>query len=103
MNSVHKSIISKSWYAIYTKSRHEKCVYNELRWKGIESSLPLKAFYRQWSDRKKKVHVPMFRGYVFVKINLNIDKLNVLQTEGDVKFIHLTIEFRPFPKSRYSG
>ena len=100
MNSVNKSIISKSWYAVYTKSRHEKCVYDMLRKKGIESSLPMKAVYRQWSDRKKKVHLPMFRGYVFVKINLNIDKLNVLKTEGVVKFIHFNNQIPTIPEKQ---
>ena len=78
----------KLWYAIYVRSRHEKNVHSALMNKDIESSLPLKAVIRQWSDRKKKVQLPIFRGYVFVKINLNIDKLNVLQTPGIVKFIH---------------
>ena len=75
------------WFAIYVKSRHEKSVYQELCDKGIKSSLPVMTQTHQWSDRKKKVEVPLFRGYVFVKIDISKDKLHVLQTDGVVKFV----------------
>ena len=90
----------KLWYAIYVRSRHEKNVHSALMNKDIESSLPLKAVIRQWSDRKKKVQIPMFRGYVFIKINLNIDKLNVLQTPGIVKFIHFKNQIPSIPEEQ---
>ena len=77
----------QSWYAIYVRSRHEKSVHQELQQKGIESSLPLISVTRQWSDRKKKVQVPLFRSYVFVNIDISKDKLPVLQTDGVVKFV----------------
>ena len=75
------------WYAIYVRSRHEKSVHSELQQKGIESSLPLISVTRQWSDRKKKVKVPLFRSYVFVNIDISKEKLPVLQTDGVVKFV----------------
>ena len=90
----------KLWYAIYVRSKHEKNVHSALLNKGIESSLPLKTVIRQWSDRKKKVQLPMFRGYVFVKINLDIDKLNVLQTPGIVKFIHFKNQIPAIPEEQ---
>ncbi|MFQ6678811.1 MAG: UpxY family transcription antiterminator, partial [Fidelibacterota bacterium] len=77
----------RNWYAIYVRSRHEKCVHKDLLEKGIESSLPLMSVTRQWSDRKKKVKVPLFRGYVFVKIDLKDEKFPVLTTTGVVKFV----------------
>jgi transcription antitermination factor NusG len=81
-----------SWYVIYVRSRHEKNVYSALLNKGIITSLPMKTVIRKWSDRKKKVQLPLFRGYVFVNINLKIDNLNVLQTPGVVKFIGIRQE-----------
>ena len=72
---------------IYVRSRHEKNVYSALLDKGIDASLPMMTVVREWSDRKKKVQLPLFRGYVFVNIDVNIDNLNVLQTAGVVKFI----------------
>ena len=77
----------QSWYAIYVKSRHEKSIHSELQQKGIEASLPLISVTRQWSDRKKKIEAPLFRSYVFVNIDISKDKLNVLQTDGVVKFV----------------
>ena len=77
----------KYWYAIYVRSRHEKKVHQLLLEKGVESSLPLIKTIRKWSDRKKKVEIPLFRGYVFIKIDIGRDKLNILKTAGVVKFI----------------
>ena len=86
------SIIRKSWYAVYVLSRNEKKVYNLFLKKGIESSLPLIKTTRQWSDRKKKVEIPLFRGYIFVRIDIGKEKLNILQTNGVVKFIGIRDE-----------
>ena len=86
-SSIQESLGFQNWYAIYVKSRHEKSVHSELQQKGIESSLPLISVTRQWSDRRKKVEVPLFRGYVFVNIDIKHEKFNVLQTQGVVKFV----------------
>ena len=92
--------ISKSWYALYVKSRHEKCVHSELQQKGIESSLPLTSVTRQWSDRRKKVEVPLFRGYVFVKIDIKNEKFPVLTTTGVVKFVTFNNVTVPIPENQ---
>jgi len=84
---ITKNNNKRSWYGIYVRSRHEKSVYSALLDKGIDASLPMMTVVRKWSDRKKKMQIPLFRGYVFVKIDVNIDNLNVLQTAGVVKFI----------------
>lgn len=57
------------WYAIYTKSRSEKKLYEDLKAKGIECYLPLKKELKIWSDRKKWVESPLFSSYVFVKVS----------------------------------
>ena len=75
------------WYAVYVRSRQEKKVHQLFEEKGVESSLPLIKTTRQWSDRKKKVEVPLFRGYVFIRIDIRKDKFNILKTDGVVKFI----------------
>ena len=77
----------KFWYVVYVRSRHEKKVHQLFEEKGVESSLPLVKTTRKWSDRKKKVEIPLFRGYVFVKIDIGKDKLNILKTNVVVKFI----------------
>jgi len=76
----------KHWYVIYTRSRAEKKVSAELEKRGIESYLPLEKTIRQWSDRKKKVKVPLFSCYVFVHIPWS-DYLKVLQTPYVAGFV----------------
>ena len=76
----------KKWIAIYTKSRHEQIVVNELSKKGIESFCPMFKERRQWSDRKKWVHFPLFRSYVFARIHLK-ENIFVLQTIGVNKIV----------------
>jgi transcription antitermination factor NusG len=56
------------WYAVYTKSRWEKKVADQLTRVNIENYCPLNRVVKQWSDRKKVVEEPLFTSYVFVKI-----------------------------------
>ncbi|HOV98439.1 MAG TPA: UpxY family transcription antiterminator [Bacteroidota bacterium] len=74
------------WYVIYTKSRHEKKVYEQLQMDGIESFLAIQKQLRKWSDRKKWVEVPLFSSYVFVSpTSRQIEQ--VLQVPGVVRYI----------------
>lgn len=57
----------KQWFVFYTKSRAEKKVEEELTHKGIKVYLPKNMEVRQWSDRKKKIQVPLFRSYIFIR------------------------------------
>ena len=57
------------WYALYTKSRAEKKVLEDLKNLGVEVYLPLKRELRQWSDRKKWVEVPIINSYIFVRLD----------------------------------
>ncbi|MGB5927061.1 MAG: transcription termination/antitermination NusG family protein, partial [Cyclobacteriaceae bacterium] len=54
----------------------------------IEAFLPLTTVIRQWSDRKKKMTVPLFPNYIFVRLDLK-EKYRVLQTDGVVKFVSI--------------
>jgi transcriptional antiterminator RfaH len=74
------------WFALYTKSRTEKRVNEELLAKGLTTYLPLDKKLKQWSDRKKWVEEPFIRSYIFVNIEPeNLDK--ALNTPGVVKVI----------------
>jgi len=79
--------LNPHWYAVYVRSRYEKKVHQWLEEKELTSFLPLLETMRQWSDRKKKVYEPLFRGYVFVNIDMKHEHIKVLETEGVVKFI----------------
>ena len=76
----------KKWYAIYTRAKAEKKVYEQLNRSGYEAYLPLITTVRQWSDRKKKVQIPLISSYVFIKIEE--EKLNqVLTIYGAVRIL----------------
>ena len=75
------------WYALYTKSRNEKKVYQRLVDDGYECFLPMQSVVRQWSDRKKVVEVPLINSYVFVRMVLS-QRFVVLQDPGAVCFIN---------------
>ena len=79
----------EKWIAVYTKSRHEKVVIQELENKNIEAYCPIFKERRQWSDRKRWVEFPLFRSYVFAKIELK-NSLFVLQAMG----VHHIIKFQ---------
>ena len=53
---------------------------------GIESYCPLITQVRQWSDRKKKVEVPLFNSYVFVRLE-DSDRNLVFQSPGAVRYL----------------
>ena len=71
----------KKWIAVYTKSRYEQTVVNELNKKNIEVYCPMFKEKRQWSDRKKWVDFPLFRSYVFANIEIK-ENIYILQTIG---------------------
>ncbi len=81
MNAIRK------WYAVYTKPRWEKKVYRLLQEKGMESYCPLNKVHRKWSDRIKIVEEPLFKSYVFVKVNED-EKTPVRMTDGVVNFVY---------------
>jgi len=72
---------SKNWLVFYTKSRQEKKVNDLLARRGFEVFLPIQKVMRQWSDRKKKVEVPLFNSYIFVLESEDKIPL-ILQTPG---------------------
>lgn len=76
-----------NWFALYTKPRWEKKVAITLGENGIVVYCPLNKVVRQWSDRKKIVLEPLFKGYVFVHI-AEEEKLAVKQTDGVVNFVY---------------
>jgi transcription antitermination factor NusG len=79
--------MSLRWYAIYTRPRWEKKVNGLLLQKGVESYCPLNKVRRKWSDRIKTIEEPLFKSYVFVKIEEE-DRTRVRMTDGVVNFVY---------------
>jgi transcription antitermination factor NusG len=89
------------WYAIRTRSRHEKMVAEQLQKQCIESFLPLVKSTRKWSDRKKEVELPLFSGYSFARLVLySPDRLRVLQTHGVAGFVGVRGVGIPVPEGQ---
>jgi len=79
--------VSNKWLAIYTRPRWEKKVNHLLLEKGLESYCPLNKVRRKWSDRVKIVEEPLFKSYVFVKVN-DEDRTAVRMTPGAINFVY---------------
>jgi len=74
------------WYAVYTRANHEKRVSEQLGGAGLERFLPLYSSVRRWKDRKVTLEMPLFPGYVFVRIALQY-RLRVLQVPGVARLV----------------
>lgn len=77
----------KKWYALYTKPRWEKKVNKALEQKGIEAYCPLNRVKRKWSDRMKIVEEPLFKSYVFVRVEEN-ERTEVRYVDGVLNFVY---------------
>ncbi len=78
--------VEPRWYAAHTRARHEKRVAEQLGRNSVESLLPLYETVHWWKDRRKRVELPLFPGYVFVRIALR-DRLTVLQLPSVVRLV----------------
>jgi len=87
-----------SWYAVQTRSRHEKMVVRQLESQGFSTFLPVTTQMRQWSDRRKLVELPLFPGYTFLRMVYQPEqRLRVLTTEGVVAFVGVHGQGMPIP------
>jgi transcription antitermination factor NusG len=84
------------WYALRTKSRHEKLVRDQLDKQGIEPLLPTVKRLSQWKDRKKEIEVPLFSGYCFVRFGQE-GKLPVQKVAGVVEIVGSGSRPEPIP------
>ena len=94
-NSLH-------WYALRTKSRHEKLVRDQLDKQGIEPLLPTVKRLSQWKDRKKEIEVPLFSGYCFVRFS-QLEKTPVQKIVGVVEIVGSGSRPEPIPEEEING
>jgi len=79
--------MSKKWFALYTKPRWEKKVNTLLNDKGVECYCPLNRVKRKWTDRIKTIEEPLFKSYVFVKVD-DSERTKVRLTNGVINFVY---------------
>lgn len=85
--------MERKWYVLQTRPRNEKKVSKQLEQKGIEYFLPVVEKIRYWSDRKKKIQIPLFSGYIFVHAT-DAERIEAISnTSGAIKYIYF--EKRP--------
>ena len=77
----------QKWYAVYTKPRWEKKVAKLLDESGVTNYCPLNKVTRQWSDRKKVVLEPVFKSYVFVKVE-EAKKWDLKHIDGILNYVY---------------
>ena len=84
----------EAWFAVWTRSRHEAAVLEQLLGKGIEAFLPTLPKWSRWKDRKKRVDWPLFPGYCFARIDPS-SSLQVVSCSGVVTLV--SFEGKPAP------
>jgi len=80
------SFLEPRWYAVYTCAQHEKRIAAELDAREVEHFLPLYSSVRRWKDRRVTLDLPLFPGYIFVRLAL-CDRLRVLQIPSVVRLV----------------
>lgn len=100
--SSHSDIRDRAWYAVYTIVRHEKKVNEALMGKETVTYLPLAETLSRWKDRRKKVRIPLFPGYLFVNIDPK-ERRDVLSTRGVVSILGVNGAPVPIPDEQIDG
>jgi transcription termination/antitermination protein NusG len=89
------------WYALHTRARHEKAIERRLRDQGMEAYVPTTMEVHRWSDRKKRVEVPLFSCYVFLRCSLSAqDRTRVYQVESVHGFVGMHGSSLPIPNEQ---
>ena len=85
-----------AWYALWTRSRHEQVVREQLERKGYAAFLPTIPKWSRWKDRKKRIDWPLFPGYCFARFDA-AERLPVLKCTGVVNIVAFDGEIAPIP------
>ena len=78
--------LESRWYAAHTRANHEKSVREQLERKSVESFLPMYETVRRWKDRRMRLRLPLFPGYLFVRMAV-VDRLRVLHVPSVVRLV----------------
>jgi len=93
-----------AWYALYTRSRFEKKLLSELTDRSVEAFLPMREVLSRWKDRKKRIWLPVFPGYIFVRqVDSAVNRHRVLNIPGAVRFVSFEGRPAPVPEEQIEG
>jgi transcription antitermination factor NusG len=96
-----RMVPTAAWYALYTRSRFEKKMLSTLAERSIEVFLPMREVLSRWKDRKKKIWVPLFPGYIFINhIDTPENRYRILNLPGAVRFVGFEGRAEPVPQNQ---
>src|SRR3972149_1297373 len=98
MDDIDSGDSGAEWFAVWTRSRHEQVVREQLERKHIPASRPTITRWSRWKDRKKKIDWPLFPGYCFAQFDPD-DALPILKCAGVVNIV--SVEGKPAPIPEY--
>lgn len=91
-------VLAPKWYALYTRSRFEKKMLTELTDRSIEVFLPMREVLSRWKDRKKRIWIPLFPGYIFLNhVDTPENRYRILNIPGAVRFVGFEGHANPIP------
>jgi transcription antitermination factor NusG len=92
------TIHMERWYALQTRARHERIVKKRLDDRGVVTFLPTVTEVHRWSDRKKKIELPLFSCYLFARLApTKVEMLRILCVDGVFRFVGSHREGLPIP------
>jgi transcription termination/antitermination protein NusG len=94
--------MSASWFAIWTRSRHEHVVREQIERKHFDAFLPTITKWSRWKDRKKKIDWPLFPGYCFARFEQE-EALSILKCTGVVNIVSVEGKPAPIPDHEIEG
>lgn len=93
---------TQSWFAVVTRSRHERKVHDQLQGRDVESFLPYVQRWSRWRDRRKLIDFPLFPGYCFARCSIH-ELRSVLACKGVVHFVSFGDGPTPVPDYEIDG
>lgn len=93
---LHVDCAESHWYAAYTNARHEKHVAAQMEGRSVTCFLPRYKSVRRWKGRRKELELPLFPGYVFVRMSPQ-DRVKVLTVPGVIHIVSFSGKPAPLP------
>ena len=86
------------WFALYAQVNHEREVAKRLEQKAVECFFPQTECWSKRLDRRKRISLPLFPGYIFIHTVLdNYTNINILKTPGALNILRNSEGALPIP------
>lgn len=99
---LNEPFCGQKWYAVYTSANHERSVAAQLGVRSVEHFLPTYSSVRRWKDRRVTLQLPLFPGYVFVRMAMR-ERALVVQVPGVARLVGFNGAPTPLPEGEIEG